>query len=173
MSSFVLKIGDLVYYPLRSNKFFKLTSSRYADTGFPLEIYFKEFSQTVSTEGKTNSFQNVPVVFPATQEWYEKLSHIYPNLEKPPTKKSSKEIIQALLDDKNAGVLCWVSDSITTPSGIDDNPIHLIIEISKNRYISFNGLDWEYATPITPIKTINQTVIDYVNGKIITEGGDD
>lgn len=66
MSDFVLEKYDYVYYPLRSNKIHKLTPSRYADEGFPLEIYVKEFSQTVSTDGKTNSFQNVPVVFPAT-----------------------------------------------------------------------------------------------------------
>lgn len=168
MSEFTLKQDDLVYYPLRSNKIFKLANSRYSDTGYPLEIHLKEFSQTITTDGKTNSFQNVPVVFPATQEWYELLSKSYPNVnfEKPPIKKSSKEVIQALLDDGNVGVVCWVSDSTVEPTS---DSYSAIITGIDNAYTEHNTISWIYATPIMPIKSLNQIITDYVDGELILE----
>lgn len=170
MSEFTLKQSDLVYYPLRSNNIFKLSNSRYEDAEYPLEIYVKEFSQTVTIDGKTNSTQNVPVIFPATQEWYEKLSHVYLNLEKPPIKKSSKEIIQALLDDGNTGVLCWVSDNYPEPKS--DNFLALITGTDEYYKDSDENI-WIYATPITPIKSLNQIITDYVEEEIVLESKND
>lgn len=170
MSEFTLKQNDLVYYPLRSNKIFKLNNSRYVDEGYPLEIYVKDFSQTVSANGKTNSMQNVPVVFPATQEWYERLSYVYPNLKKPPIKKSSKEIIQALLNDGNDDVLCWVSNT----KGESNNSEYIVVITHFDDYFrDVEGDTWIYATPIYPIKSLKQIITDYVNGKVITENKDE
>lgn len=121
----------------------------------------------VYPDGKWIEQHHNPAIFPATQEWYERLSHAYPNLEKPPIKKSSKEIIKALLDDGNVSVLCWVSDTSTEPTS--SSCIELVTGIGEY-YEGFDGCFWLYATPITPIKTFNQTIIDYTDGKVVLEG---
>lgn len=62
--------------------------------------------------------------------------------------------------------MCWVSDTSTEPT--PNNFVALIAKICEY-YTDSDENVWLYATPITPIKSLNQTVIDYVNGEVITE----
>lgn len=163
MSKFNFKEGDKVYCPTVTNKIVvvnsKLNIQYIGSTGDKNAI-------VVYRNGKWSDHHHNPIVFPATQEWYDRLSHVYPNLEKPPIKKSSKEVIQALLDDGNAGVVCWVSDSTVEPTS--DNYSAIITGID-NAYTEHNTISWIYATPIMPIKSLNQIITDYVDGELILE----
>lgn len=166
------KVGDKVYCPHFHHHMSKLYQSKISENLLAFETIQGNFID-ITSDGKIWSEQGmVNDVFPATQEWYELLSKLYPdvNFEKPPIKKSSKEIIQALLDDGNAGVVCWVSDTAVEPTS--DNYSAIITGID-NAYTEHNATPWIYATPIAPIKSLNQIITDYVDGKIITEGGDD
>lgn len=172
MNEFNFKGEDRVYYPLQGNSIFKLANIE-TKSGRTLKI-FDLNNQFFYTKNPItfypNGFHHLgvgnPSIFPATQEWYERLSHVYPNLEKPPIKKSSKEIIQTLLDDGNAGVLCWVSDNSIEPNSNDF--IEVILGID-DYYKDYSENRWLYATPITPIKSLNQIVTDYVDGKLVLE----
>lgn len=167
MSEVEFKVGDKVYCPTLSNEIITIASNN--TFWFKSSIGDKMWTSFTNT-GKLKAIYNNQSIFPATHEWYEKLSHVYPNLEKPLTMKSSKEIIQKLLDDGNAGVLCWVSDVVEMPMPNQrSSTIALIVKIDKafNNFVDFDGDVWNYATPITPIKSYNQTIIDYVDGEMI------
>lgn len=163
MSDFNIKAGDFVYCPMATNEVLRVTPSsrvKYETT----DGYISQID--VPEDGKWIDAHHNPAIFPATEEWYERLSHVYPNLEKPPIKKSSKEIIQALLDDGNEGVLCWVSDNSIEPTS--DNFAGVIVKAGEF-YVDYDKNIWAHAIPITPIKSLNQTIIDYVDGKVVLE----
>lgn len=95
MSDFNFKVGDKVYYPPYSNKVLTVEDNNNFQ-GIPLAAHFsyydcskdkKAFSHdglvTFSRNGRGNKFMKNPIIFPATQEWYDKLVQIYPNLEPP------------------------------------------------------------------------------------------
>ena len=93
-------------------------------------------------------------IFPATQEWYEKLVHVYPNLEEP---MPVKDIIKHLLDEGNAGVLCWVSDQDEFPNS--DNSFAIITGITVDEYfVSHDSNVWGHATPIMKIETLDARI---------------
>lgn len=165
MSDFNFKVGDKVYYPTVSNSVLTLIDSE-AEL-YPVRVDYTEGYESFTTEGKLHGTHLNPSIFPATQEWYDKLVHVYPNLEKPSKRKDPKEIIQVMLDDGNEGVLCWLSDSDREP----DMTCAVGI-VSKFRYEKFvcdaGGL-WLYATPIMPVKSLSQTVVDFVDGELVLE----
>lgn len=68
MSEVEFKVGDKVYCPTLSNEIITIASNN--------TFWFKS--------SIVKAIYNNQSIFPATQEWYEKLSHVYPNLEKPP-----------------------------------------------------------------------------------------
>ena len=94
MSDFKLKDGDKVYIPsacrtvqtvvaVAGTNLVKVGGYTIYDTGYG-------FCATVPPAGE--------LAFPATQEWYDKLVTVYPNLEKPPARKDLKEITIVVLD---------------------------------------------------------------------------
>ena len=162
MADFNFKVGDKVYYPAVTNKILQVDSA--------LRISYIGTDEFVTcsglnSDGKFHSYHQNPSYFPATLEWYEKLVHAYPNLEKPPVKKSSKEVIQAMLDDGWLGVPCWVRDNDLNLSR--GSPIEVILEIREVIDYIFKtyAVSWRYATPYDP-KT-GKEIVDYVDGKVV------
>jgi hypothetical protein len=109
-----------------------------------------------------------PTIFPATQEWYEKLVHVYPNLEvPPPAKKSSVEVIKAMLDDGYHRIPCYVSVINEEPN--DEMCIDLLFDIddsgsSSTPYRCVGGR-WKYARPFD-VKT-GRVIVSYVDGQAV------
>lgn len=172
MNEVEFKVGDLVYCPHFHHHLSKLYQSETSENLLAFETTNGNFVD-ITRDGKIWSAQGmVNDVFPATQQWYKLLSKLYPNVnfEKPLIRKSSKDIIQALLDNGNAGVLCWVSDALTEPNS--NCFVEIITEIGKY-YIDCGENTWLYATPIMPIKSLNQTIIDYKGGELILENNND
>lgn len=87
---------------------------------------------------------------PATQEWYEKLSYVYPNLEKPPIKKSPKEIIQAMLDDG------W-------------NNVPVIYREFEHECIGYANRTYATITTIPFDPKTGKLIADYIDGKVVLE----
>lgn len=81
MSEVEFKVGDKVYCPTLSNEIITIASNN--TFWFKSSIGDKMWTSFTNT-GKLKAIYNNQSIFPATQEWYEKLSHVYPNLEKPP-----------------------------------------------------------------------------------------
>lgn len=88
MSNF--KAGDKVYYPRGSNKI--LTTKENHCYDYPLIVRTEIGNITLTFGGKQFNYDPNPSVFPATQEWYEKLVQIYPDLEPPAKLKEPKEV---------------------------------------------------------------------------------
>lgn len=155
--NFNFKEGDKVYFPTASNKIVKLEECEIE--GFPLAIYCDEGSDSFTTKGKIFENNSNPSIFPATQEWYDKLVHVFPNLEKPHTKKTPREIIQAMLDDGCDCVPCFVSD--------DDEMT--AIKKGDKVLIDMGNIDcWDFCIPFHH-KT-SKIIVDYIDGKEVLEG---
>lgn len=168
MSDFNFKAGDLVYCPMATNEVLKVAPSlniRYKDaTGYIMTI-------GVYDNGKWTDTHHNPAIFPATQEWYDKLVHVYPNLEKPLVKKTPKDIIQAMLDDGKAGVVCYVSDdNPQPPKGINKVLITAIKNDTKYMFRSYDNC-FRYAVPFD--LDTGKIIVDYVNGEVVLEGGNE
>ena len=172
MTDFNLKRGDLVYYPAVSNspirvdEFDTYTMGRvYPIINMPLH---ENGERSFTRDGKAYICDKNPTIFPATQEWYEKLVHVYPNLEAPPAKKSS-EIIKAMLDDGYHRIPCYVSVINEEPN--DENCIDLLFDIDDSGSSSAPyrciGCRWNYARPFD-VKT-GRVIVDYVDGQAVLE----
>lgn len=159
MSEFQFKVGDLVYCPMASNKIMQVSSDlriRYQN------ILGVEINVSVYYGGKWNEMHNNPAIFPATQEWYDKLVHVYPDLKKPPKRKSPVEIILAMVADWHY-IPCRVSDD----KG-DFDYVDLISSIVVGDKPLFVGSkEWKFAVPFDP--QTNKNIIDFVDGKIVLE----
>lgn len=164
MNDFNFKVGDLVYCPMATNEVLKVTPSlniRYKDTtGYICRI-------SVYDNGKWTDTHHNPAIFPATQEWYDKLVRAYPNLEKPPKRKTPKEIIQAMLDDGKAGVVCYVSDKDSQPlRSINKELITVIDNNAEHMFCSYSNC-FRYAAPFD--LDTGKIIVDYVNGEVVLE----
>lgn len=118
------------------------------NNGFPIRL--QEEHVTVTSEGKNYHNDANPIVFPYSQEWYDKLKVVYPNLE--PYKDDYNELIK-LLEQRVESVACRVS--ITSYE-----------EACKNGYVVFKNTAFEgsftYFVPVNPY-TLEacKTVEDY------------
>lgn len=142
-------------------------------------IHGDEVNVSVNSGGKWNDIHQNPAIFPATQEWYDKLVHTYPDLEEAPTnQKNSKEVIQAMLAIGKKYVACWASDISKNPNKTD--PLVAVQEIStsvpsfideigttKEVEVKFDEyLEWErrgsnfYATNVPELICIYQSLLD-------------
>lgn len=163
MTDFNFKEGDKVYYPSATNEVLRVSSNfivPYLDTDG------EDTNARIRHGGKFYDFHHNPAFFPATQEWYDKLVHVYPDLEKPPVRKTPEEIIRAMLDDGWRGVPCWVSDSDIDASTRRD----IIVRFgSTGDYIYRNtdGYGWRYAKPFDP--RTGKDIVDYADGKVVFE----
>lgn len=169
--NFNFSVGARVYYPEVSNKVLTLKESLSPE--YPLETNWTDLSgdlngDSFTENGRRSIFSLNPCIFPATQEWYERLVVIYPNLEKPPKRKGSKEIIQAMLDDGWDCVPCYVHDENKTPN--KNNRREIISEARNYSNYPFvtDTVAWKYAIPFDP-KT-GKTIVDYVDGEVVLEG---
>lgn len=175
MSEFRLKAGDPVYYPRVSNEILSTIGyedNKGIDHAYPIRLEREKcLIESFTTDGKVYSFDANPVVFPATQEWYEKLVHLYPDLERPPVKKSSAEILQAMLDDGYFRIPCYVSDIDSEPR--NDLSVVLLIGINTEGLFPYqcvgsqHGSMWRFAHPFD-VKT-GKVIVDYVDGQVILE----
>lgn len=166
MSRFDFKVGDKVYFPKMNNGV--LTLAKRTNSEYPLKVILEGGAvRSFTTDGKHFYHDANPTIFPATQEWYDKLVHIYPDLEAPPKRKELKEIIQAMLNDGWKNIVCYVSDSEPNPN-IHNTRFPLVVNaIEDGEFYVRNGYKWEYATPFDP-KT-GKTIVDYVNGEVVLE----
>ena len=152
MSDIKFKDGDLVYCPMATNEILTVSDKR--------NVAYEGTDGEISTigvyyDGKYSSQHHNLAIFPATQEWYEKLVNVYPNLEEP---MPAKDIIKHLLDEGNAGVLCWVSDQDEFPNS--DNSFTIITGITVDEYfISHDSHVWGHATPIMKIETFDARIV--------------
>lgn len=158
MNDFVLQEDDHVYIPsiyctietvedVADTNLFKVRDYTFYNNGYG----FYGYHNANRPAGK--------LVFPATQEWYDKLVTIYPDLEPPAKRKEPKEIIGAMFDYGWECVPCFVADS--TISSKD-----FIIAIDSEG--DFVGRSvWSKAIPFDP-KT-DKTIIDFVDGEVILE----
>ena len=169
MTEFNLKHGDVVYYPVVSNSPIRVDEY---DSYVITQAYYipshEKGEHSFTRDGKTYSGDKNPTIFPATQEWYEKLVHVYPNLEAPPAKKSSMEIIKAMLDDGHYRIPCYVSVINEEPN--DENCIDLLFDIDDSGSSStpYRGISrWNYARPFD-VKT-GRVIVDYVDGRAVLE----
>lgn len=72
---------------------------------YPIKL--SENRMSLTKDGKHSTHASNPVVFPYSQEWYEKLKVVYPNLE--PYKDDPKELLD-LLEQQVSSVACRVSN---------------------------------------------------------------
>lgn len=164
MTNFNFKVGDKVYFPTGTNEVLEVSSDLIISY---LATDCVNHNVSIKKDNKFYNFHHNPSFFPATQEWYEKLVHVYPDLEKPPVKKDSKEIIQKMLDDGWLGVSCYTSDYDKNPHR--HNKIDVILEIREGTDYIFktDTVSWKYARPFE-LKS-GKDIIDYVDGKMILE----
>ena len=173
MTEFNLKHDDLVYYPVASNSPIRVDEYDTYTLGraYPINIPLREKGEhSFTREGKTYTCDKNPTIFPATQEWYEKLVRVYPNLETPPPpKKSSMDVIKAMLDDGYYRIPCYVSVINEEPN--DAMCIDLIFDIDDSGSSSTPcrcvGGKWKYARPFD-VKT-GRVIVDYVDGQAVLE----
>ena len=151
---FKFTAGDLVYCPMATNEILTVSDKR--------NVAYKGTDGDISTigvyyDGKYFKQHHNLGIFPATQEWHEKLVHVYPNLEAP---MPAKDIIKHLLDEGNAGVLCWVSDQNEFPNSDNSNIVTVITGITVDGYfISYDSDVWRHATPIMKIETLDARIV--------------
>lgn len=159
MSDFDFNIGDKVYYPDISNEILILEKT--TNPSHPFKVTLEHgVTRSFTTDGRRLYFNEKPSIFPATQEWYDKLVHVYPDLEKPPKRKSPVEIILAMVADWHY-IPCRVSDD-------DFDYVDLISSIVVGDKPLFVGSkEWKFAVPFDP--QTNKNIIDFVDGKIVLE----
>ena len=167
MSDIKFKDGDLVYCPMATNEILTVSDKR--------NVAYEGTDGEISTigvyyDGKYSSQHHNLAIFPATQEWYEKLVRVYPNLEAPPPpKKSSMDVIKAMLDDGYYRIPCYVSVINEEPN--DEMCIDLLFDIDDSGSSSTPcrcvGGKWKYARPFD-VKT-GRVIVDYVDGQAVLE----
>lgn len=173
MSEFNFKGEDRVYYPLQGNSIFKLANIE-TKSGRTLKIFDlnnKFFYTNNPTTFYPNGFHHLgvgnPSIFPATQEWYERLSHVYPNLEKPPVKKSSREIIQAIINSNHKFIAC-----INKSVDVEKHPLDGMGIFSAHtlKTINYEKLIGE----LVPFDLeTGKVIVDFVDGKPVLESGNE
>ena len=144
------KVGDKVYYPFGGTHIYTLDSCE-DDLRYPLAIIGEFNIETFTLEGFEWNRYLLPSIFHATEENHKKLSDLYGvEFEAPPEPKTSREVIQAMLDD-----------------GWDVVPVICIEDGEKGLgYASKTYLSM-FAKPFNPKK--GKIIIDYVNGQEIYE----
>lgn len=161
MSNFNFKEGDKVYYPDISNEILILEKT--TNPSHPFKVTLEHgVTRSFTTDGRRLYFNEKPSIFPATQEWYDKLVHVYPDLEKPPKRKEPIDIILAMINDWHY-IPCRVGDHKDEIDYTD-----LINAIAYSDTPSFIGSsEWKYAEPFDP--HTGKGIIDYVDGEIVLE----
>lgn len=169
MKEVEFKVGDLVYCPAINNKISKITKESE-------ESYI--FLSNAGWFKNTGLNQNgMPVIFHATQENYELLSKLYPNVtfEPPPKHKEPREIIEAMLDFGYHGVLCEIEmvdeddDSIVRCYRYD-----YVREVLDDKIIFSNSeIDNDNLKFVSPFHQKHEMrIIDFIDGRCVLENGE-
>ena len=143
------KAGDKVYCPKLSRKVLVPQETVGGVGSYPLTISINDTYYYFTIDGKYSSLDEVPSIFHATPENKVKLEQLYGvEFEEPPTKPTSKDIIQAMLARGDKAVPCWVSESDEYPT----SSYHwvFIISVSDDVFIDECDAIWKYATPFNP-----------------------
>ncbi|WFF39249.1 hypothetical protein LU290_03235 [Moraxella nasibovis] len=164
MTDFNFKEGDKVYYPTVSNKALTLRAS-VGSGPYIVGLVWGGIGDkdSFTADGKRYHTDPNPSIFPATQEWYDKLVHVYPDLENPPTQKGAIDIILAMIEADWGYIPCRVSDDEDDFDYVD--LINSIILTSTASYVG--SKEWKFAVPFDP--QTNKNIIDFVNGEIVLE----
>lgn len=139
------KAGDKVYYPPISTKV--LTAEKNIYNG---EVYIiRVCNSTFTSEGKQYELDSLPTLLHATPENHALLEKLYgKEFQKPPTKPTSKDIIQALLNSGHRYVPCYVSNDFETPN--EGSHLDFIICVKDDgKFYNQFGRGWKYATPFS------------------------
>lgn len=157
------KVGDLVYYPDRDTRVFRLSDWEEGITGCPrVCIYLDALGyvcETFRPNGIRDSRDSVPKLIHATPENHALLEQLYGvEFEKPPAKPTSKEIVQAKLDIEKLPVPCWASNVDEQPSSMDKWVFIDKVIDGNYPFVAKDGCRWKYATPIdrTTLKPITE-----------------
>lgn len=94
--SFIIKPGDPVYYPAISNLIFETDNCKQAKDILQIKkpsVYFME-------DGKLKEVHANPSIFPATEEWFDKLKVTFPDLRNPESfyKLQKKELVSGIIN---------------------------------------------------------------------------
>ena len=94
--SFIIKPGDSVYYPAISNLIFETDNCKQAKDILQIKkpsVYFME-------DGKLKEVHANPSIFPATEEWFDKLKVTFPDLRNPESfyKLQKKELVSGIIN---------------------------------------------------------------------------
>lgn len=165
MKEVKFKAGDLVYCPSETSKICQLKDGKYS--GMPLIIEISTQIQSeihLTADGRLNIGKDVCYIVHATQENYELLSKLYPNVEfePPPKRKEPKEIIKAMLKAGHKYILCEVYCN-----GYYGTDSIIAIDESDGRFVG--GTEDNYWGKVIPINTKGQKIIDFVNGEVVLE----
>lgn len=96
------KVGDLVYFPIQTHKVLKLIENHYEGSKECYPFMLEGDEHTTLTELGTFEYRDfLPPILHATQESYELLSKLYPNVtfEPPPKRKEPREVVKAKLEN--------------------------------------------------------------------------
>ncbi len=142
------KVGDKVYCPAFFGGAVNVLLEP-NDTNYALSI-LNGSTRDFTREGKYDHLSKASSIFHATQENYELLSKLYPQIafEEPVKQPTSREIIQAYID-KQGYCPCWCEHS--NEFKLDENSrVGIIVRYDKDYYITCNGSYWNYAVPFDP-----------------------
>lgn len=181
MSEVKFKVGDLVYCPSISPDVLEVLPVDDWQMKKKTPIRLPAINDDVVlflTELGVDIHSKMPVIVHATQENYELLSKLYPNVtfEPPPKRKEPKEVIEAMLESGAILIPCLVVDYddnriLDYKKATRHNSSVLIYGISENgRFLSTNPhcSSYKYAVPFD-IET-GKVIIDFVDGEVVLEG---
>lgn len=177
MSKVKFKVGDLVYCPSISSEILTIKV-------LPSDIMVFDITHSISRNdcGFVSCLNNGAIIrlnngfcmkthcqkiVHATQENYELLSQLYPDIEfePPPKRKEPKEVIKAMLKAGYDGVPC------KTECG---RYRYICTAIIENEFFAFkyDNCDDEcsaYSSGIPYCPKTRQKIIDFVNGEVVLE----
>lgn len=142
------KVGDKVYCPYYGTDVFEVQANEWNEDldKYPLSVGAKSYT----VEGMVFTNNPLQSLFHANEKNHELLEKLYGvEFQKPPTKPTSRDIIQALLNSGQKYVPCYVSSGIVAPNG--GSYLDFIVCVHNDgRFYNQLGGGWKYATPFDP-----------------------
>lgn len=173
MSEVKFKVGDLVYCPSVLPNIFKLLEVYDSQLKVKTPLRLVNIDRDIAVFLTSDGFDlksKIPVIFHATQENYELLSQLYPNVafELPPKRKEPKEFIYDMLNN-GYDVVNYIADGTF---GFFSK--HNIANIT---YREFNNFVYtRFINDCKDFKVITQkgeVIIDFVDGEVVLENEND